>query len=97
MFRIEWLFLMQLGLGVLMLVFLRKLMQMKKQVDEITKEVTNYISYITEELEEEPVAEEFLEKKEQKTEKTVPKVTSKKEREMAQNQLIQAVLGEYFP
>ena len=72
---------------VLMFVFLQKLMQMKKQVDDITKEVTNYISYITQEIEEENVKE------------GVPKARKmeKKESEEAQNRLIQAVLGDFFP
>lgn len=84
MVRLEWLFLMQLVMGILMLVFLRKINQMKKQIDLITKEVMNYISYVTEEVEE----EEFKEK--------IPEKHSKKEEEEAQNRLIQAVLGEYF-
>lgn len=85
MFRLEWLFLMQLAMGVLMIVFLQKLNQMKEQVDEITKEVTNYISYITEDLEEEA-----------KKEETSTIGTKKKQNEDAQNRLIQEVLGEYF-
>lgn len=54
MIRLEWLFLMQCAVGVLMVIFLQKLIQMKKQVDKITKEVTDYISYVTSEVEEEP-------------------------------------------
>lgn len=93
MFRLEWLFLMQLALGVLMIVFLQKLTQMKKQVDEITREVMNYISYITEDMEE----ESFSVKKEQQREEKNTKTMTRKEKEEAQNRLIQAVLGEYFP
>ena len=69
-----------------MLIFLRKQMEMKKQIDEIVKEVTNYLSYITEETEEE------LEK-----EKQMINTSQIKEKEEAQSRLIQAVLGEYFP
>lgn len=82
--RLEWLFFIQLVMGILMLLFLRKLNQMKKQVDMVTKEVMNYISYVTEDIE-----------KEQNEEKLPQKLT-KKEDEEAQNRLIQAVLGEYF-
>lgn len=84
MMRLEWLFFIQLVMGILMLLFLRKLNQMKKQVDMVTKEVMNYISYVTEDIE-----------KEQNEEKLPQKLT-KKEDEEAQNRLIQAVLGEYF-
>ena len=84
--RIELIFFMQLLLGALMLIFLRKQMEMKKQIDEIVKEVTNYLSYITEETEEE------LEK-----EKQMINTSQIKEKEEAQSRLIQAVLGEYFP
>lgn len=95
MFRLEWLFLMQLIMGVLMIVFLQKLTQMKKQVDEITKEVMNYISYVTEDMEED-LQETFSTKKEHPREEKSPEIMSQKEREDAQNRLIQAVLGEYF-
>ena len=96
MIRLEWLFFMQLAMGVLMIVFLQKLMQMKKQVEKITQEVMNYISYVTEEVTEEPLTEtkvgEGLSR-----EKLRDKNPSQKEKEEAQNRLIQAVLGEYFP
>lgn len=96
MFRLEWLFLMQIAMGVLMIIFLRKLTQMKKQVDEVTKEVMNYISYITEDMEEENIQEPISVKKENKNEEKYVKSLSKKEKDEAQNRLIQAVLGEYF-
>lgn len=84
--RIEVIFFMQLMIGALMLIFLRKQMEMKKQMDEIIKEVTNYISYITEETEEELEIENQIIKR-----------SHEKEKEEAQSRLIQAVLGEYFP
>ncbi|MBQ8518843.1 MAG: hypothetical protein IJ455_04440 [Agathobacter sp.] len=96
MVRLEWLFLMQLAMGILMIVFLQKLIQMKKQVEEITKEVMNYISYVTEDIEEE-LAESAREDKKVSVEKRSGKRLSQKEKEEAQNRLIQAVLGEYFP
>ena len=77
--RLEWIFLAQLLTGLLMLCFLRKLMEIKREMDRITKEVTNYVSYITEDTNE------------------IMKIEEKKEKEEAQNRLIQAVLGEYFP
>ena len=83
----EWLLGMQIVMAILMIVFLQKLTQMKKQIDNITKEVTQYISYVTEDLEEEET-------------KTVPPIGQNqlnKKQEEAQNRLIQAVLGEYFP
>ena len=92
MIRLEWLFLMQILMGILMIIFLQKLTQMKKQVDEITQEVMNYISYVTEDMAEEDFAESKISGK---LEKTVEMV-NKKENAEAQNRLIQAVLGEYF-
>ena len=84
MIRLEWLFFMQLVMGILMIIFLRKLIQIKKQMDTITKEVMNYISYVTEDIEKEQYEEKL------------PQKHTKKEDEEAQNRLIQAVLGEYF-
>lgn len=86
MIHLEWLFLMQLGMGILMFFFLLKLTQMKKQIDEITREVMNYISFVTKEEEEETVESS-----------EIRKATYKKEVEEAKNRLIEAVLGEYFP
>lgn len=82
MFRLEWLFFMQLLLGIFMVILLQKLTQMKKQVDEIVREVNAYITYITEDVDEGARSEKRKENKQQ---------------EEHQNQLIQAVLGEYFP
>lgn len=95
MFRLEWLFFMQLCMGILMILFLRKLTQMKKQVDEITKEVTNYISYITEDMEEVQTSE--IANKPLLRQQNISKDIEKNEKEEAQNRLIQAVLQEYFP
>jgi len=95
MFRLEWLFFMQLCMGILMILFLRKLTQMKRQVEEITREVTNYISYITEDMEEVQTLETA--NKLLLHQQNISKETEKKEMEEAQNRLIQAVLQEYFP
>ena len=87
MVHFEWLFLMQIVMGILMMVFLQKLTQMKKQVDKITQEVSNYIAYVTEDIEE---------NEETMTEEKHMEI-SKNDTEEAKNRLIQAVLKEYFP
>ena len=85
MLRLEWLFLMQIVLGIFMILILQKLIQMKKQMDAIKKEVSDYIIYVTEE--------------ESKTAKEEPVFAKNRDfmGENAQNQLIQTVLSEYFP
>ena len=87
MVRFEWLLVMQIFLLVFMFIFYQKLVEMKKQVDDITKEVANYISYVTEEIELENQGESIINAQN----------TRKKESEDAQNRLIQAVLGDFFP
>lgn len=87
MVRFEWLFLMQIVMGILMIVFLQKLTQMKKQMDKIVQEVSNYITYITEDIDE---------SKEVVTEESRIEM-NKNDTEEAKNRLIQAVLKEYFP
>lgn len=94
MVRFEWLFLMQIVMGILMIVFLQKLIQIKKQIDKIIKEVSNYITYITDDMED---SEDVIEENLIKMRKTGENSTNKKEEEEAQNRLIQAVLREYFP
>lgn len=88
MIRLELLFLMQCLLGILMMIFLHKINRMKKQVDEITKEVKAYLTFIETEVKEETKEEPIF----GKTEKTV-----KISKDEAENRLIQAVLQEYFP
>lgn len=95
MIRLEWLFLMQLIMGGLMIIFLRKQMQMKRQLDEMTREVTNYISYITEDVVEE--SHEGTREDMQIIERRSKEHKKEKDIDDAQNRLIQAVLGEYFP
>ena len=82
MFHFECLFFMQVAILVLMILFLQKLTQVKRQVDDITREVTNYISYITNDISEEI---------------SQANAPIKKKAEEEQNRLIQAVLEEYFP
>ncbi len=97
MFRLEWLFLMQIIMGIFMLIFLQKLLQMKKQVEEIIKEITNYITFVTENEVKTASSDVFFEKQSTETGQKQRKNGSRKELETAQNQLIQAVLGEFFP
>ncbi|MBR3812075.1 MAG: hypothetical protein IKJ16_07105 [Agathobacter sp.] len=94
MVRLEWLLLMEVPMGVLMFIFLRKQIQMKKQLDHIVEEVLNYITYVTEQ------SDEIEEKREEKKEKIFfegEKRVNKKNDVDAQNRLIQAILKEYFP
>lgn len=87
MIRLEWVFLMQVFMGIVMIIFLQKLVQMKRQIDEVSKEILQYISYVTEDVEQEFQKEERAQES---------KKVSKKDKEYEQNSLIQAVLGEYF-
>ena len=84
MYLQELSFLMQGLLGIFMLMVLHKINQLKKQIDSITKEVTQYLAF----LEEEAETDTRVEKKEKKA-----KIT----KDEAENHLIQAVLKEYFP
>ena len=77
----EILVFLQIAMVILMAIFIQKFNVMKKQIDSIMQEVTNYISCVTEELEVE----------------NERKIEPPKRLEEAQNRLIQAVLGEYFP
>ena len=84
MIRLELLFLMEGFMGILMFILLHKISQMKKQVDDITKEVHAYLSFLENDVEKE-IAETKLE--------AVQKIG----KDEAENRLIQAVLQEYFP
>lgn len=53
MLRLEFLFLMQIAVGILLLILLHKMSRVKKQLDEITREVENYVAFVTEDPEEE--------------------------------------------
>lgn len=97
MIRLEWLLFMQIGMGILMIILLQKLIQMKKQVDEIMQEVTNYITFITENEEKSASEDVFFEEQKSNIKQNSMKSRSVKELESVQNQLIQAVLGDFFP
>ena len=84
MFYLELLFLSQGLLGVLMFIFLHKINQVKKQVDDITKEVKAYLDFVEEDVQQESI---------QNNRKTI----ERKANDEDENRLIQAVLKEYFP
>ena len=69
-----------IAMGILLIILLQKITILKKQTDDIVKEVKTYITYVLEEPEEKSLKPE-----------------DRASREDAQNKLIQAVLGEYFP
>ena len=85
----EWLLLMQLIMGSIMIILLHNQIKMKKQLDEMTREVTNYISYITEDMTEDSLEEKMYSASERNN--------KFKGKEEDQNRLIQTVLGEFFP
>lgn len=97
MFRLEWLFLMQIGMGILMVILLRKLTQLKKQVDDITKEVKEYIAFIIEDTEGDDEENLLITKKNGDMKKEGRNTAKKRTRDEEESDLIQAVLGEYFP
>lgn len=89
MLRLELLFLMQIVMGGILIILLIKMMQIKKQVEDVIKEIQGYIAFVTEEIEEEEPARKEVQ----------PKVVigkSKESQDELQNKLIQSVLGEYF-
>ena len=85
MIRLEVLFLTQLVVGVIMIIMLQKINSTKKQVDDIMNQVKEYLSFITQDVEEEEKKERFSEK-----------IKTKKNSEESQNRLIEAVLGDFF-
>lgn len=88
MWELYLLLLMQAALGAGLLILIHRMNKTQKQMDEITKEVKNYISFIIEEEEE---------KEEEKTPSQVKLMKADFRNEEAQSSLIQSVLGEIFP
>ena len=84
MFYLGLLFLSQGLFGILMLIFLHKINQMKKQIEDITKEVKAYLDFVEEDIKQESIENTSIN-------------TAKKQNEEDENRLIQAVLREYFP
>ena len=88
MWQLTLLLITQVFLGAAVLILLHKVGQMKTQVDEITKEVTDYISFIIED------------EGKQKSEDSPERMSQKEQiirAEEGQSSLIQSVLGEFFP
>ena len=87
--------------SVLMLVLLSKMIQMKRQIEHVIKEVEGYIAFITEETEDKPdtdMADDAQYKKEEPVyQANLVSKLKKESKDTEQTQLIQAVLGEYFP
>lgn len=84
MYLQELIVLMQCLLGIFMLIFLRKMNQMKKQIDTITKEVRQYLDFLEDDMMEDPCPEKDENR-------------ARISKDEAENRLIQAVLKEYFP
>lgn len=101
MFRLEILFFLQIVTGAILIVLLYKLSKIRKQVDDIVSEVKGYIAFITEETEESVIESPNTEKRFNKemnfSQSEQRKSYSKESKDDVQTQLIQAVLGEYFP
>lgn len=83
---LELVFFIQVVGIIFLLIILQKMIQTKTQIDEITEQVKKYIQVVTEDLEE----QQALAKEE-------PVQKKSKLLQEEQNQLIQTVLGEYFP
>jgi len=95
------LFAMQVLIGLFVVILLRKTMQIRKQVTHVVKEVEGYIAFITEETEEDEQVRDVVGLQYKREEGVYQNEQRKKKSELskddAQTQLIQAVLGEYFP
>lgn len=68
------------AMGVLLIILLQKITILKKQTDDIIKEVKSYLDFVLEDTKEDIVMLKENPKKEE-----------------LQNNIIQAVLKEYFP
>ena len=84
MWQLYLLLFIQVFLGIIIAILLHKVGKLKAQVDEITREVKDYISFIIED--------------EASAEADTPKVPNDiKSGEAMQSSLIQSVLGDFFP
>lgn len=88
--QFEILLLAQVITAIGIMVLFGTLIRMKKRMAKVIKEVENYINFITED-EEEPV-NAGTERRQNASKKT-----SRRSGDEVQTQLIQSVLGEYFP
>ena len=75
MFYLGLLFLSQGLFGILMLIFLHKINQMKKQIEDITKEVKAYLDFVEEDIKQESIENTSIN-------------TAKKQNEEDENRLI---------
>lgn len=87
MWQLNLLLFIQVFLGMMIVVLLHRVGKLKAQVDEITKEVKDYISFIIEDeaSSEADALNESMKPKEGKI------------GDATQSSLIQSVLGEFFP
>jgi len=99
MVQLEWIFLLQLAIGVWVLILLQRTNKIQKQLDGIINEVRKYVDFVTEEDSVNGTFYNNIEETDEREEYTGKKLIDKhkKTREEAQNHLIQAVLQEYFP
>lgn len=98
MIQLEMVFVLQLAMVVLMIIFLQRINRIKKQMDGVIKEVETYISFITEEEEKQQLTTESATRAENNIGNIISgKINGKNKKEEEQNRLIQSVLGEYFP
>lgn len=96
MVKLEWVFLLQIVMGILLLMLLLRMNQIKKQVDGIIMEVQGYVDFITK---DENIEGSIVDIEKGAREESVAKrdaIKQKKEMEISQNHLIQTVLEEYF-
>ena len=87
MWQLYLLLFLQIFLGTFIGILLHKVGRLKAQVDEITKEVKDYISFIIED-EASPGLDLSKESKSIKDAKSAGEI---------QSSLIQSVIGEFFP
>ena len=96
--QFEILFVMQLVVCLLVLFLCRRIMQMRQQFDHVVKEVEGYIAFITEEEAGVSTTHAVQQKEESENYQSHhEKKETRSFKDDAQTQLIQAVLGEYFP
>lgn len=96
MHELEVFLLVAIGaIGLLLIILLHKITILKKQTDDIIKEVKAYVAYVTEQTEEE-IAPQSVQNQSH-TASLYGKIPQNISKEEAQNHIIQAVLGEYFP
>ena len=96
MWQLYLLLFMQIMWGVGLLVLLQRLGGMKTQVDKVTKEVRNYISFVIDDEEGKETEGSLVNTYGEKISSIQSHATKVKSDEV-QSSLIQAVLGEIFP